>query len=182
MGAQEEAQRIAKEEAERKEKEEADRIAKEEAEKKAKEEAEKKAKEEADRISKEEAEKKAKEEADMVAKEEAEKKAKEETTAEPILASGNEELDKGDEELFLADAFSSIMLSDALLEDAATTRLQCVVRGKQGRQKANALREEKQQKEKVEKAGNSLEKKQRRRQRKRQRRRQRRRQIELQRK
>ena len=84
--AKEEAERIAKEEAERKAKEEAERIAKEEAERKAKEEAERiakeeaerKAKEEAERIAKEEAERKAKEEAERIAKEEAERKAKEE--------------------------------------------------------------------------------------------------------
>ena len=83
--AKEEAERIAKEEAERKAKEEAERIAKEEAERKAKEEAERiakeeaerKAKEEAERIAKEEAERKAKEEAERKAKEEAERKAKE---------------------------------------------------------------------------------------------------------
>ena len=77
--AKEEAERIAKEEAERKAKEEAERIAKEEAERKAKEEAERKAKEEAERKAKEEAERKAKEEAERIAKEEAERKAKEET-------------------------------------------------------------------------------------------------------
>ena len=76
--AKEEAERIAKEEAERKAKEEAERIAKEEAERKAKEEAERKAKEEAERKAKEEAERKAKEEAERKAKEEAERKAKEE--------------------------------------------------------------------------------------------------------
>ena len=76
--AKEEAERIAKEEAERKAKEEAERIAKEEAERKAKEEAESKAKEEAERKAKEEAERKAKEEAERIAKEEAERKAKEE--------------------------------------------------------------------------------------------------------
>ena len=76
--AKEEAERIAKEEAERKAKEEAERKAKEEAERIAKEEAERKAKEEAERIAKEEAERKAKEEAERIAKEEAERKAKEE--------------------------------------------------------------------------------------------------------
>ena len=76
--AKEEAERIAKEEAERKAKEEAERIAKEEAERKAKEEAERKAKEEAERKAKEEAERIAKEEAERKAKEEAERKAKEE--------------------------------------------------------------------------------------------------------
>ena len=76
--AKEEAERIAKEEAERKAKEEAERKAKEEAERKAKEEAERKAKEEAERKAKEEAERKAKEEAERKAKEEAERKAKEE--------------------------------------------------------------------------------------------------------
>ena len=76
--AKEEAERKAKEEAERKAKEEAERIAKEEAERKAKEEAERKAKEEAERKAKEEAERKAKEEAERKAKEEAERKAKEE--------------------------------------------------------------------------------------------------------
>ena len=76
--AKEEAERIAKEEAERKAKEEAERIAKEEAERKAKEEAERKAKEETERIAKEEAERKAKEEAERKAKEEAERIAKEE--------------------------------------------------------------------------------------------------------
>ena len=76
--AKEEAERIAKEEAERKAKEETERIAKEEVERKAKEEAERKAKEETERIAKEEAERKAKEEAERKAKEEAERKAKEE--------------------------------------------------------------------------------------------------------
>ena len=76
--AKEEAERIAKEEAERKAKEEAERKAKEEAERIAKEEAERKAKEEAERIAKEETERKAKEEAERIAKEEAERKAKEE--------------------------------------------------------------------------------------------------------
>ena len=76
--AKEEAERIAKEEAERKAKEEAERKAKEEAERIAKEEAERKAKEEAERIAKEEAERKAKEEAERIAKEEAERKAMEE--------------------------------------------------------------------------------------------------------
>ncbi|MEE0670135.1 hypothetical protein [Prevotella sp.] len=76
--AKEEAERKAKEEAERKAKEEAERIAKEEAERKAKEEAERIAKEEAERKAKEEAERKAKEEAERIAKEEAERKAKEE--------------------------------------------------------------------------------------------------------
>ena len=77
--AKEEAERKAKEEAERKAKEEAERKAKEEAERIAKEEAERKAKEEAERKAKEEAERKAKEEAERIAKEEAERKAKEET-------------------------------------------------------------------------------------------------------
>ena len=76
--AKEEAERIAKEEAERKAKEEAERIAKEEAERKAKEEAERIAKEEAERKAKEEAERKAMEEAERIAKEEAERIAKEE--------------------------------------------------------------------------------------------------------
>ena len=75
--AKEEAEPIAKEEAERKAKEEAERIAKEEAERKAKEEAERKVKEETERKAKEEAERKAKEEAERKAKEEAERKAKE---------------------------------------------------------------------------------------------------------
>ncbi len=82
--AKEEAERLAQEEAERKAKEEAARLAKEEAERKAKEEAarlakeaERKAKEEAARLAKE-AERKAKEEAERLAKEETERKAKEE--------------------------------------------------------------------------------------------------------
>ncbi|POG66093.1 hypothetical protein GLOIN_2v1780983 [Rhizophagus irregularis DAOM 181602=DAOM 197198] len=73
-----EAERKAKEEANRKAKAEAERKVKEEANRKAKAEAERKAKEEANRKAKAEAEKKAKEEADKKAKAEAEKKAKEE--------------------------------------------------------------------------------------------------------
>ncbi|GBC51329.1 uncharacterized protein OCT59_019396 [Rhizophagus irregularis] len=76
--AKAEAERKVKEEANRKAKAEAERKAKEEANRKAKAEAEKKAKEEADKKAKAEAEKKAKEEADKKAKAEAEKKAKEE--------------------------------------------------------------------------------------------------------
>ncbi|MCB0421909.1 MAG: hypothetical protein KDD61_12995, partial [Bdellovibrionales bacterium] len=82
---------VTKEDAEKKAKEEADRIAKIEAEKKAKDEAdrlaklesEKKAKEEADRIAKIEAEKKAKDEANRLAKLAAENKAKEEAEQKP---------------------------------------------------------------------------------------------------
>ncbi len=81
-----EAERKAREEAQRRAKEEADRIARVEAEKKAREEAQRRAKEEADRIARVEAEKKAreeaqrraKEEADRIARVEAEKKAREE--------------------------------------------------------------------------------------------------------
>eukprot|EP00466_Bigelowiella_natans_P006414 jgi/Bigna1/135121/aug1.28_g9829 len=84
--AKEEAKRLAREEAERKAKEEAKRLAREEAERKAKEEAERlareeaerKAKEEAERLAREEAKRKAKEEAERLAREEAERKAKEE--------------------------------------------------------------------------------------------------------
>ena len=78
MAERKEAERKAKEEAERIAKEEAERKAKEEAERIAKEEAERKAKEEAERIAKEEAERKAKEDAERKAKEDAERKAKEE--------------------------------------------------------------------------------------------------------
>ncbi|GBB87874.1 hypothetical protein RclHR1_14370005 [Rhizophagus clarus] len=76
--AKAEAERKAKEEANRKAKAEVERKAKEEADKEAKAEAERKAKEEADKEAKAEAERKAKEEADRKAKAEAERKAKEE--------------------------------------------------------------------------------------------------------
>ncbi len=84
--AQEETERIAREEAERLVREEEDRlarveterVAKEEAERIAREEAEQKAQEEADRLAREEAEQKAQEEAERLARVEAEWKAKEE--------------------------------------------------------------------------------------------------------
>ncbi|MBF0573357.1 MAG: DNA topoisomerase I [Desulfamplus sp.] len=76
--AKEEAQRKLIEETKQRAIEEAQRRIKEEAETKAREEAEKKAKEEAERIVKEEIERKAKEEAEKRIREELEKKAKEE--------------------------------------------------------------------------------------------------------
>ena len=76
VAAAEEAERRAKEEAERKAREEAEKRAKEEAERKAREEAERRAKEEAERKAREEAEKRVREEAKRKAAEEAELRAK----------------------------------------------------------------------------------------------------------